>query len=418
MSYKVDNSYDMTYFPWKTDQSYRARQLSIVTPDTIQSLFLYDINKKIEVELRLIPNSLSEQYAARILKESGIYGRLRPINFYTGGGPKSLSFSFELHEDLNAIDGSLYNLLNRIKDMSKPSYNNARGVIDEPVIYFQLGDQFAGMGHIDSEYTLNKPFRLNESSDNLGRYAMASVSITFTYHEEFESVQKSISDTGTVYSSSVAVDLDAAYRNYLNIQAQDPRYGRVPDLTSVISIDDFIERVTGSQYYITQSFVDEKMLGGYLNAIGKAPSYSTQVTTSQGLRMTLDEALESGQRIQYSYGDGTNPYAIQVFNYYIDLSNILSTDLIVVDKMSAMDNFYRLVEQSYKDMNYLVAISKTGLTQIEDFSIIQVKIAVGSNLTIDMSVKEADRTLTEFRNLLRIISDQRAVYSALKGAGD
>lgn len=399
------------YRPWNSNQTEYARKLSIVAPDTAQSLFIYNVNTKESIELKLIPNSMSESYSSRIVKESGIYGRVRPLNFYTGGGGKTLSFSFDLHEDLNSIDGSLYKLLDTLKDMSKPTFNGNRGLIQEPIVYLQFGDQFAGKGHINSDYTLNKPYRKDISRGNGGRYAFANVSITFTFHEEFEQSQYLISDEGELAISSYSIDLQKAYDNFLS-----ERYG---DYASEygISMEDFIELVTANQYYITQSFTSEKLLGGFLNSV----KINANDKKNPKLYEELMKLAETGQRVdgglvyQYSYGQ-LNEITAAVFNFYVDLSNILSNDMVLVNKLEAVTNYYNIVFAYYNDI--VARINQAKATAEGSVLRIQNTSGISSVNTIFISIEDADKAVLEIQQLLGIIFNQKFIYQSMMSAGN
>jgi len=405
------------YEPWSSNQT----KLSIVVPTTIKSMFLYNINTEEEIKLMLIPDSLSEQYSSRIIKESGIYGRVKPINFYTGGNSKKLSFSFNLHEDLNSIDGSLYKLLKTLKSMSKPIISGSRDMIQEPIVYFQMGDQFAGLGHINTQYTLNKPYRKNTLISNGGRYAFASVSITFIFHEEFLTSKNSISSTGESVFTSTEINLEDAYSNFIQGNGS----------ALVTSIDDFVQEIEGGDYYITQTFANEKLLGGFLNAIMKDDRY-----TESGYTESYDAILDSintGQKLLPTdmsnyygtspapdYSTIITPIQADIFNFYIDLSNILSAGLVIINKGTAISSLYRRVYDYYKWLrlkidNAIYNYENLNLDSVKDSS--TLNISYSTYVSIAMAYEKTLVALESLENLLEIIDTQKAIYSSMASAG-
>ena len=154
------------------------------------SLYLYNINTEEWVIIPVIPDSLSASYSANFQSVT-THGLIRPVRYYTGGSEKSVSFAIKMHEDLqykysNKSDeyvnagSNLYALVDVIKGLSEPSTDHKKQVLLPPKVYFQLGNQFAGTGHIDTSVSFSVPFRN-------GRYIMADISFTFVFHEIFSS---------------------------------------------------------------------------------------------------------------------------------------------------------------------------------------------------------------------------------------
>lgn len=178
-----------------------SSKMVIKSPKGINNLFLYNLNTGDFLDFKLIPNSLSTTYTSRIVKAAPI-AVLHPINFYVGGSAKSLSFSFDIHEDINGIpasngESSIYETLKVINKMSEPSVSG--GNVIGPSIYLQLGNQFAGKGHMTVSMSAKTPYRN-------GRYLLASISVNFTFHEEFEQRQKLLKDRFNVSSLDIGYD--------------------------------------------------------------------------------------------------------------------------------------------------------------------------------------------------------------------
>ena len=90
-------------------------------------------------------------------------------------------------------------LIDIIKGMSEPKTLNGR--LMEPLVYLQLGNQFAGKGHISTDINLNVPFRQ-------GRYIYISISFNFTYHEDFDIANVEIIDnTYTAVLDGITADM-------------------------------------------------------------------------------------------------------------------------------------------------------------------------------------------------------------------
>jgi hypothetical protein len=164
------------------------------------SLYLYNINTEEWVSIPVIPDSLSASYSANFQSVT-THGLIRPVRYYTGGSEKSVSFTIKMHEDLqyeysnNKSDeytntkSNLYALVDVIKRLSEPpNTDHDSQVLLPPKVYFQLGNQFAGTGHIDTSVSFSVPFRN-------GRYTMADISFTFVFHEIFRSNELTVKIT-------------------------------------------------------------------------------------------------------------------------------------------------------------------------------------------------------------------------------
>ena len=190
----------------KTESS----KMVIKSPKGINNLFLYNLNTGDFLDFKLIPNSLSTTYTSKIVKATPI-AVLHPINFYVGGSAKSLSFSFDIHEDINGIpasngESSIYETLKIINKMSKPIVESGRNVIG-PSIYLQLGNQFAGKGHITVSMSVKTPYRNR-------RYLLASISVNFTFHEEFEQSPLLLKDKFNVSALDIGYDPEDLFGDF------------------------------------------------------------------------------------------------------------------------------------------------------------------------------------------------------------
>lgn len=233
-------------------------------PNLPQTLYLLNINtvgtgSEVEIALKLFPDTVTEQYSARMIQEAP-FGSFSPRNFYVGGSGKVLSFSFTLIEDENSAIGidekeTLYNLLHNLKGMSAPVYDAVSETIKPPIVYFQLGEQFAGRGHISTSISHKGPYRD-------GRYILADIAMTFTYHEEFES------------DTIITADLMSGYVEPSDLLAD------ITDMND--SVEDFIKTNLDYDYIIKQVFTDSK-LTKYLNVNNIQYDSQGNMTYKQGI---------------------------------------------------------------------------------------------------------------------------------------
>jgi len=191
-------------------------------------LILYNLNTNKYIELDILPETVSASYKSRITNISP-FGIIRPIQYYTGGEAKEITFSIDIHEDAQK-EKNIYKLVEELQNLAKPSFTNQHSALQEPSVYLQLANQFAGKGHLSTGIGLKTPYRD-------GRYIYISVSFHFTYHEEFDYSQR----------ENIFVDI-----------IKDNKY------LSGYFIDDnilnFLEEKVDVNYYKTWVQKDEKMM--------------------------------------------------------------------------------------------------------------------------------------------------------------
>lgn len=148
--------------------------------DLNELYFLYnpdnpDETGRREVILRYIPDKLSYSYSPNFSPQD-LLGRLSPVMVYTGGSPKTYSFSISYHEDMvtGAYD-NLVELVDKVKSLSYPEKSG--GIIKMPRVYFQLGE-ISGYGLVKTDVSWKKPFRLPE-----GNYTLVDISFNITVEE-------------------------------------------------------------------------------------------------------------------------------------------------------------------------------------------------------------------------------------------
>lgn len=167
--------------PWSTYQDIMANtQANVIRPTAPVNLYLYNVNSREQLHIKLIPDQLSETYSQNIISVEP-FGVIHPIQFYGGGSNKSLAFEFILNEDMAismGLGNTIYEVSDKIKRLSEPVVKSGK-VYREPLVYFELGNQFAGIGHITTSLGYRKPY-------SRGRYTVLSCSISFVFHELFK----------------------------------------------------------------------------------------------------------------------------------------------------------------------------------------------------------------------------------------
>lgn len=267
--------------------SYNQKKIRIENDDPFEDgilLYLANLNTmddssinnpkktfKNEISLHLMPNSISEIYSYNIVSQSP-YASMRPYYFYTSGSEKQISFTFQLHtdmldtvereegqyfgrdiiyKDLDVDYGEYkelytilqnYPIINMILNMSRPiyRYNNNTPELHEPLVYFQLGNQFAGIGYLNSSFKFSKPYDVET-----GTYKMINISMTITYMEEFDIYSQY--QTGLItmgqeeswYRTSYE-DENTGYANKIAEIAKDLGVIKLEETQKDITVDNFL----------------------------------------------------------------------------------------------------------------------------------------------------------------------------------
>ena len=419
---------DFTKTPWSTNQSYtqpsflnsddflndRRRKLyDVISLKREEELYLYNVNTEQQVVLRLIPNSLSESYSPRIVSVSPL-GTVTPINFYVGGEGKTISFSFEMYEDfvskdgnslLNKIpfeSGSIYKLVDAIKKMSEPT--DSIGFLQDPIVYFQLGNQFVGKGHIQTSFDFKKPYRN-------GRYTYISCSMTFTFHEEFEDDPINLGDS---FIAEV---------NQLDVSSN------IIEGRGNLSIENFIKFSNEPNYFVSQIFENEK-LKRFFNVIKleneeQLNNYRRYNKNEYTIEMITDNSRfyfneqDSNNLIEGRYGYTDNPYAVELLNSYKDLDKILTvlTFINIQDKIQALNTLLNKVQTFYSDakarnFTYIEILPRITLTAAETIVEKSLFDRNGKETTSLRDFRSAYNFLTN--NIVKLVR----TYNSLYGAGD
>jgi len=392
--------------PWTTDQSFMSRKYGILVPEKIQNLYIYNINTKQEVKIDLVPDSIAESYSPRITSVRP-FGVLRPINFYVGGGEKKISFSIELHEDIANINGSLYALIDRLKGMSLPVVSNES--LKGPSVYIQFGTQFAGKGHIDTSVTYKLPYNVET-----GRYKAASVSLTFTFHEEFYETPTVVDESTLTTKLGVSVLPEVAWLN----QDND-------------SIDDFLGLVLDYDYTTILEFADSK-LNAFFNVIT-----SDQVVKSfeanyfykaEDIQKSLEESVsafkDSPLTVTQPTADSVttfyrNPYGVQLINSYKTLDTILNpifSRQAIISNLKSLKVVLENLEKQYRASYFTnVTAALPGPNTSRD---IGWYIDATNGFVFQMTVDERIAFEEALKFLVKVIDAQIFLNSITYGAGE
>jgi hypothetical protein len=392
-----DYAADFYANPWSSFQDYRKKQLTIIHQEREQDLFLYNINTKEEFRLSLIPDTLAESYSSRIVTQSP-FGVAHPINYYVGGDSKSLSFSFDMHEDLHNVNGSIYELLERLKDMSRAKVINQ--LLKAPLVYFQLGTQFAGLGHINVNYDYKKPFRN-------GRYIYVSCSISFTFHEEFEAEPVDFGGT-FVQDQSLGLNVD---------------FGNLTD--GFESYDDFAKESFDYDYIVTQIYSDSKLTAYFNTLVTNIESHYDDISKltvapdPEEVEQYISD-IQSGNLPTGSTWINQNPYAVDLINLFFKFKTIINP---VFSTIIIKGNLVKLLYE-ISDLKEAYFNSYTGDNQYDQqgygwYEIMKVVGGSGYTFTwIQMKEKEKQEFEDALGYLEKLVNHQIAIYSIVTGAGE
>ena len=410
---------EFTKTPWTTNQSYardiiRQRQEFSINPfnkprlaterlEKEEELFLYNVNTREELNLKLIPDQLAESYSPKIVSVTP-FGVITPINFYVGGDEKTISFAFKIYEDFNNVGGSVYNVIKMLENMAKPVYANAR--LLEPIVYFQLGRQFVGMGHISTTFTYNKPFRN-------GRYTAIDVSMTFTFHEQFDDDPIVLNDTYTSDMSPFALDSAIADSNEF--------------------IDDFILFMGDPDYFITQVFGNQKFKTYFNTVVTSASEYMTTRNRSldemeleeftKSLQSSIINPLLDGQEVEANLFF-SNPFALSLIDLFFNLREVMFTARSV--SISRFIEYFQNLKRAVVELReeYETSYRRAVMAAPNDeigWYLRRIEGTVGPGATTAEWTQMSSVEREAFEDLLTfyesIIDSQIALYESLRGAG-
>ena len=371
----VDNK---TYIELKYDQrdldnfkpySYNQKKIKIKNEDPFKDgilLYLANLNTieddgiegsrktfKNEISLHLMPDSISEIYTYNVVSQSP-YASMRPYYFYTSGSEKQISFTFQLHTDmLDTIErkegqyfGSdiiykdldidyggykeLYTMLqnypviNMILNMSRPiyKYNNNNPELYEPLVYFQLGNQFAGIGYLNSSFKFSKPYDVET-----GTYKMITISMTITYMEEFDIYSQYQADLMTMGEKE----------SWYRISYTDENVGYANQISEIAKNLGVIKLEETPESRLRDSMVVDNFLINYF----EKGNVVQNVMSSERL-----QKLFNVENILVDFGQySTNSYMSEILSNYKN---------IIQDKILNLENSFTLSSEDLPEKYYFI----------------------------------------------------------------
>lgn len=361
----VDNK---TYIELKYDQrdldnfkpySYNQKKIKIKNEDPFKDgilLYLANLNTieddgiegsrktfKNEISLHLMPDSISEIYTYNVVSQSP-YASMRPYYFYTSGSEKQISFTFQLHTDMLDTIGrkeghyfgsdiiykdldidyggykELYTMLqnypviNMILNMSRPiyKYNNNNPELYEPLVYFQLGNQFAGIGYLNSSFKFSKPYDVET-----GTYKMITISMTITYMEEFDIYSQYQADLMTMGEKE----------SWYRISYTDENVGYANQISEIAKNLGVIKLEETPESRLKDSMVVDNFLINYF----EKGNVVQNVMSSERL-----QKLFNVENILVDFGQySTNSYMSEILSNY---KNIIQDKILNLEKSFTLSN--------------------------------------------------------------------------------
>lgn len=371
----VDNK---TYIELKYDQrdldnfkpySYNQKKIKIKNEDPFKDgilLYLANLNTieddeiegsrktfKNEISLHLMPDSISEIYTYNVVSQSP-YASMRPYYFYTSGSEKRISFTFQLHTDMLDTIGrkeghyfgsdiiyrdldidyggykELYTMLqnypviNMILNMSRPiyKYNNNNPELYEPLVYFQLGNQFAGIGYLNSSFKFSKPYDVET-----GTYKMITISMTITYMEEFDIYSQYQADLMTMGEKE----------SWYRISYTDENVGYANQISEIAKNLGVIKLEETPESRLRDSMVVDNFLINYF----EKGNVVQNVMSSERL-----QKLFNVENILVDFGQySTNSYMSEILSDYKN---------IIQDKILNLENSFTLSSEDLPEKYYFV----------------------------------------------------------------
>lgn len=131
-------------------------------------------------------------------QQTSVLGRTAPVFTYSSSGPRTVQISIPLHRDLmddintgisnsDLGEGEDYvdNLLNALRAISLPRYNEKNKLIEPPMVALRLGTEIFIKGVLDGAVgiTFVKPILSN------GKYAKVDLSITIAEIDPYSAEQ-------------------------------------------------------------------------------------------------------------------------------------------------------------------------------------------------------------------------------------
>lgn len=120
------------------------------------------------IEFELIPEEITDNYSATF-DQQDIRGRSNPIQGYNSSGPRTISYTIQLHDDY--CKTGILDTVNKLRALTYPEYG---GVIIPPKCYVRFGNMIGTKAITTSVgVTWKKPYRD-------GIFINADVTLEFT----------------------------------------------------------------------------------------------------------------------------------------------------------------------------------------------------------------------------------------------
>jgi len=430
----VDNK---TYIELKYDQrdldnfkpySYNQKKIKIKNEDPFKDgilLYLANLNTieddgiggsrktfKNEISLHLMPDSISEIYTYNVVSQSP-YASMRPYYFYTSGSEKQISFTFQLHTDMLDTIGrkeghyfgsdiiykdldidyggykELYTMLqnypviNMILNMSRPiyKYNNNNPELYEPLVYFQLGNQFAGIGYLNSSFKFSKPYDVET-----GTYKMITISMTITYMEEFDIYSQYQADLMTMGEKE----------SWYRISYTDENVGYANQISEIAKNLGVIKLEETPESRLRDSMVVDNFLINYF----EKGNVVQNVMSSERL-----QKLFNVENILVDFGQySTNSYMSEILSDYKN---------IIQDKILNLENSFRLTDENLPEKYYFVDSSVSNF-YLDLYKLIIEYLNIIAGLIIYEEPSKRKERLEKVLSELKILETKLISGSSLK----
>lgn len=147
--------------------------------------------------LPVFPDNIQDSMAVQFTPTTPL-ARSAPIYSYSNSGPRTISFSIEIHRDFmnqvntnnseiipKADDDYLDSFIDAIHSLSVPEYTDAQKMVNPPLAALKIGNQIFCKGII-SNLNLEYKLPLIELSDGRLKYAVASLSFTMNEFDAYD----------------------------------------------------------------------------------------------------------------------------------------------------------------------------------------------------------------------------------------
>ena len=175
----------MNSMGYATDQRSGVSRIFYPTPN-----FIYLYHTKKGIVLPSWPDNISDSTSANFSQTTPL-GRSAPIYSYTGSGPRTVGFQFQLHRDmleqtnannptLNPGDDYVEVMAKEVQAAALPNYGTAEKMVDPPLVAVKIGNEIFIKGVIVGavQVSYSGPIMAGKYDD---KYAI--ITIGFTVYE-------------------------------------------------------------------------------------------------------------------------------------------------------------------------------------------------------------------------------------------